>query len=72
MVIRPPSEFQDGIWDDEQWWNSFIQPGIFVLPTETADVIYVYSAGFGQIPRGLAQRFSIAFFCGNDFQDMLP
>ena len=71
MVIRTPSDFDRDLDDDELFWVEYIQPGLFITPTETADIIYVYSSGLSQIPRGLTQRFSIAFFCGNDFQDML-
>ena len=74
MVIRTPADFDRDLDDDELFWEEYIQPvdeSQFIIPTETADIIYVYSSGFSQIARGEAQRFSIAFFCGNDFQDML-
>ena len=74
MVIRTPSDFDRDLDDDRLFWNEYIQPvpeSQFIVPTETADVIYAYSSGFAQIGRGLSQRFSLAFFCGNDFQDML-
>ncbi len=74
MVIRTPSDFDRDLDDDELFWREYIQPvdeSQFIVPTETADVIYVYSSGYSTIDQGLTQRFSIAFFCGNDFQDML-
>ncbi|MFK7846247.1 MAG: hypothetical protein AB8G77_13200 [Rhodothermales bacterium] len=74
MVIRTPSDFDRDLDDDPLFWADYIQPvdeRDFIIPTETADVIYAYSSGFSQIDRGLSQRFSLAYFCGNDFQDML-
>ena len=74
MVIRTPSDFDRDLDDDPLFWADYIQPvdeTQFIVPTETADVIYVYSSGFAEINRGLTQRFSLAYFCGNDFQDML-
>ncbi len=74
MVIRTPSDFDRDLDDDRLFWNEYIQPvpeSEFIVPTETADVIYAYSSGFSQILRGQSQRFSLAYFCGNDFQDML-
>ncbi len=74
MVIRTPTDFDRDLDDDELFWNEYIQPvpeNEFIVPTETADVIYVYSSGFTEIKQGEEARFSIAFFCGNDFQDML-
>ena len=74
MVIRTPSDFDRDLDDDPLFWDEYIQPvdeTQFIVPTETADVIYVYSSGFAEINRGLTQRFSLAYFCGNDFQDML-
>ena len=71
MVIRTPSEFDRDIDDDPLYWEEYIQPGVFITPAETADIIYTYSSGLISINRGQEQRFSIAFFCGNDFQDML-
>jgi hypothetical protein len=74
MVIRTPSDFDRDLDDDELFWRDYIQPvaeSEFVVPTETADVIYVYSSGTTEIKKGNSQRFSLAFFCGNDFNDML-
>ncbi|MYJ56349.1 MAG: hypothetical protein F4096_07960 [Rhodothermaceae bacterium] len=74
MVIRTPSDFDRDLDDDPLFWTEYIQPvpeSEFIVPTETADVIYVYSSGYAQIERGSRQRFSLAYFCGNDFQDML-
>ena len=74
MVIRTPADFDRDLDDDPLFWTEYIQPvdeSEFIVPTETADVIYVYSSGFSEIQRGLTQRFSLAYFCGNDFQDML-
>lgn len=71
MVIRTPSDFDRDLDDDATFWRDYIQPGTFVLPIETPDIIYVYSSGYTAIPQGRTQRFSLAFFCGNDFQDML-
>ncbi len=74
MVIRTPSDFDRDLDDDPLFWEEYIQPvdeTQFIVPTETADVIYVYSSGFAEINQGLTQRFSLAYFCGNDFQDML-
>lgn len=71
MVIRTPAEFDRDIDDDPLFWEEYIQPGLFITPTETADIIYVYAAGLTSIEQGQEQRFSLAFFCGNDFQDML-
>ncbi len=74
MVIRTPSDFDRDLDDDPLFWAEYIQPvdeTQFIVPTETADVIYVYSSGFAEINQGLTQRFSLAYFCGNDFQDML-
>ena len=71
MVIRTPAEFDRDIDDDVLFWEEYLQPDIFITPSETADIIYVYSSGLSSIQRGQEQRFSIAFFCGNDFQDML-
>ncbi|MEO1021992.1 MAG: hypothetical protein AAFW89_05560 [Bacteroidota bacterium] len=74
MVIRTPSDFDRDLDDDELFWADYIQPvpeNQFIIPTETDDIIYTYSSGFVTIPIGTAQRFSIAFFCGNDFDDML-
>ncbi len=74
MVIRTPSDFDRDLDDDPLFWTEYIQPvpeSEFIVPTETADVIYVYSSGYAQIERGSKQRFSLAYFCGNDFQDML-
>lgn len=74
MVIRTPSNFDEDLDDDELFWNDYIQPvpeSEFIIPTETADIIYAYSSGIVEIKKESAQRFSIAFFCGNDFDDML-
>ncbi|GAB5518833.1 MAG: hypothetical protein RhofKO_10840 [Rhodothermales bacterium] len=74
MVIRTPSDFDRDLDDDELFWAEYIQPvpeTDFITPDETADVIYVYASGFAEIRQGQAQRFSLAWFCGNDFQDML-
>lgn len=71
MVIRTPAEFDRDLDDDAVFWDDYLQPGTFVVPTETADIIYVYASGVTDIRRGQRQRFSIAFFCGNNFQDML-
>lgn len=74
MVIRTPSDFDNDLDDDELFWNDYIQPvpeTEFIIPTETADIIYVYSSGIVDIQKTSSQRFSIAFFCGNDFDDML-
>lgn len=74
MVIRTPTDFDRDLDDDPLFWAEYIQPvdeSEFIVPTETADVIYVYSSGYAEIPRGSRQRFSLAYFCGNDFQDML-
>ncbi|MEZ4699441.1 MAG: hypothetical protein R2834_03845 [Rhodothermales bacterium] len=74
MVIRTPSDFDRDLDDDQLFWREYIQPvdeAEFIVPTETADVIYAYSSGYSKIAQGLTQRFSLAFFCGNDFQDML-
>lgn len=74
MVIRTPADFDRDLDDDPLFWTEYIQPvpeSEFIVPTETADVIYVYSSGYAQIERGSKQRFSLAYFCGNDFQDML-
>ncbi len=74
MVIRTPTDFDRDLDDDELFWADYIQPvpeDQFIIPTETPDIIYTYSSGFVQIPIGSPQRFSIAFFCGNDFDDML-
>lgn len=74
MVIRTPSDFDNDLDDDELFWNDYIQPvpeNEFIIPTETADIIYAYSSGIVDIQQESSQRFSIAFFCGNDFDDML-
>ncbi len=74
MVIRTPTDFDRDLDDDALFWDEYIQPvdeSQFIVPIETNDVIYVYSSGFATIPQGAAQRFSLAWFCGNDFQDML-
>lgn len=71
MVIRTPTDFDRDIDDDPLFWEEYIQPDLFITPSETADIIYVYASGVSSIDRGQEQRFSIAFFCGNDFQDML-
>lgn len=71
MVIRTPSDFDSDLDDDAVFWDEYIAPGTFILPEETADVIYTYSSGFSEIKVGARQRFSIAFFAGNDFEDML-
>ena len=74
MVIRTPTDFDRDLDDDPLFWAEYIQPvdeSEFIVPTETADVIYVYSSGYADIQRGSKQRFSLAYFCGNDFQDML-
>ena len=74
MVIRTPADFDRDLDDDPLFWAEYIQPvdeTEFIVPTETADVIYVYSSGYAEIQRGSKQRFSLAYFCGNDFQDML-
>lgn len=74
MVIRTPSDFDRDLDDDELFWDDYIQPvpeDQFIIPTETPDIIYTYASGTVQIPMNTAQRFSIAFFCGNDFDDML-
>lgn len=74
MVIRTPSDFSNDLKDDQLFWNEYIQPvpeSQFIIPTETADIIYAYSSGIVDIKKGNRQRFSIAFFCGNDFDDML-
>ena len=74
MVIRTPGDFDRDLDDDELFWKDYIQPvpeSEFIVPEETADVMYAYSSGIVTIPKGTTQRFSIAFFCGNDFDDML-
>lgn len=74
MVIRTPSDFDQDLDDDALFWSDYIQPvpeDQFIIPTETADIIYVYSSGMVELPKTTRQRFSIAFFAGNDFDDML-
>lgn len=74
MVIRTPSEFDRDLDDDEVFWDEYIQPVAerdFIVPSETADVIYVYSSGLSRIAQGERQRFALAWLAGNDFEDML-
>ncbi len=71
MVIRTPSDFDRDLDDDALFWDEYIQPGLFIVPEETADIIYVYGAGTVETHPGDRHRFSIAFFAGHDFQDML-
>lgn len=74
MVIRTPADFDRDLDDDKLFWAEYIQPvpeSDFITPEETADVIYVYASGFAEIRQGQEQRFSLAWFTGNDFQDML-
>lgn len=74
MVIRTPSDFDRDLDDDELFWNDYIQPvpeSEFIIPTETADIIYNYASGIVSLNQSSTQRFSIAFFAGNNFDDML-
>lgn len=74
MVIRTPSDFSRDIPDDEVFWREYIQPvppTQFIIPAETADIIYVYSSGKIKLPRNNTERFAIAYLAGNDFSDIL-
>jgi len=74
MVIRTPGDFTRDIPDDEVFWNDYIQPvppSQFIIPAETADIIYVYSSGKIKLPREQTERFAIAYLAGNDFNDIL-
>ena len=74
MVIRTPTDFSRDIPDDEVFWRDYIQPvppSQFIIPSETADIIYVYSSGKIKLPRNTTERFAIAYLAGNDFNDIL-
>lgn len=74
MVIRTPGDFNRDIQDDEVWYDEYIQPtdpSNFIIPSETNDIIYVYSSGTIQLNRGDTERFAIAYLNGNNFDDIL-
>jgi hypothetical protein len=74
MVIRTPSDFNRDIQDDEVWYDEYIQPADpsnFIIPSETADIIYVYSSGTIRLNQGDTERFAIAYLNGNNFDDIL-
>lgn len=74
MVIRTPTEFNRDIWDDEVWYEDYIQPVTpdqFIIPAETADIIYVYSSGTIELKKNDTESFAVAYLTGNDFDDIL-
>ena len=74
MVIRTPTDFNRDIQDDEVWYDEYIQPADpsnFIIPSETNDIIYVYSSGSISLNRGDTERFAIAYLNGNNFDDIL-
>lgn len=74
MVIRTPTDFTRDIKDDEVFWRDYIQPvppSQYIIPAETADIIYVYSSGKIKLPKNYTERFAIAYLAGNDFNDIL-
>ncbi|NBC67057.1 MAG: hypothetical protein GVY07_15545 [Bacteroidetes bacterium] len=74
MVIRTPTDFNRDIQDDEVWYDEYIQPvppSEFIIPSETDDIIYVYSSGSITLRKGDTERFAIAYLNGNNFDDIL-
>ncbi len=57
--------------DDEDYWQTKIQPGSFTTATSGFDIAFSYGSGFFGIPPGSSESFAIASLFGNDFDDIL-
>ena len=57
--------------DDEDYWQTKIQPGMFTTATSGFDIAFSYGSGFFGIPPGSSESFAIACLFGNDFDDIL-
>ena len=57
--------------DDEDYWQTKIQPGMFTTATSGFDIAFSYGSGFFGIPPGSSESFAIANLFGNDFDDIL-
>ncbi|MCH8940912.1 MAG: hypothetical protein IIA48_00510 [Bacteroidetes bacterium] len=57
--------------DDEDYWQTKIQPGLFTTATSGFDIAFSYGSGFFSIPSGSSESFAIASLFGNDFDDIL-
>lgn len=71
VYISFPSNIQNDLANGEQFFNNMITPGVFVVPEETSDIMYVYGSGFIELQMGRQERFAIATINGNDFDDIL-
>ena len=57
--------------DDEDYWQTKIQPGLFTQASSGFDIAFSYGSGFFSIPAGSSESFAIASLFGNDFDDIL-
>ena len=57
--------------DDEDYWQTKIQPGMFTPDVSGFDIAFSYGSGFFGIPPGSSESFAIANLFGNDFDDIL-
>ena len=57
--------------DDEDYWQTKIQPGMFTIATSGFDIAFSYGSGFFGIPPGASESFAIASLFGNDLDDIL-
>jgi len=57
--------------DDESYWQTIIQPGIFTPANFGFDIAFSYGSGFFDIQPGQTETFAIASLFGNDFEDIL-
>ena len=57
--------------DDEDYWQTKVQPGFFNEAASGFDIGFSYGSGFFDLPPGASETFSIASLFGNDFEDIL-
>jgi hypothetical protein len=57
--------------DDESYWQTIIQPGIFTPSNLGFDIAFSYGSGFFNLDPGQTETFAIASLFGNDFEDIL-
>ncbi len=57
--------------DDEDYWQTKVQPGMFTADVSGFDIAFSYGSGFFGIPPGSSESFAIANLFGNDFDDIL-
>ena len=57
--------------DDEDFWQTKVQPGFFTPSISGVDVAFTYGSGFFELSPGFSERFAIACLFGNDFDDII-